>query len=176
LSDNKLKIRKQKNDKYMTMPEPKKVYVRPDGTVVLTCPHCSIQREVQAESFRGYKHKLKIKCSCKEMFMVFIEFRNRVRKKTHLRGTYINHSQDDSNGFLIIQDVSVTGLSFTSLDLKKFKVGDKLKVEFTLDDEHRTQISKGIIVRDIRKQSAGCQYEDEEEVAFGSPLGYFVMT
>jgi hypothetical protein len=160
----------------MNMPEPKKVYVRPDGTVVLTCPHCSIQREVQAESFSGYKHKLKVKCSCKEAFMVIIEFRNRVRKKTNLRATYINHSQDDSAGFLMIQDVSVTGLSFSSLDLKKFKVGDLLSAEFTLDDEHRTQISKKIVVRDVRENSVGCQYENEEEVAFGSPLGYYVMT
>ena len=160
----------------MNMPEPKKVYVRPDGTAVLTCPHCNIQREVQAESFKGYKHKLKVKCSCKETFMVFIEFRNRVRKKTNLRATYINHSQDDSSGFLTIQDVSVTGLSFSSRDLKNFKVGDILTVEFTLDDEYRSQIIKKIIIRDIRKNSAGCQYEDEEEVAFGSPLGYFVMS
>jgi hypothetical protein len=160
----------------MNMPESKKVYVRPDGTVVLTCPHCNIQREVQAESFKGYKHKLKVKCSCKETFMVFIEFRNRVRKKTNLRATYINHSQDDSSGFLTIQDVSVTGLSFSSRDLKNFKVGDILTVEFTLDDEYRSQIIKKIIIRDIRKNSAGCQYEDEDEVAFGSPLGYFVMS
>lgn len=160
----------------MAAPEPKKIYVRPDGTVVLTCPHCGIQREVQAESFRGYKHKLKVKCNCHETFMVFVEFRNRVRKKTYLRGTYTNHSQEDSSGFLIIQDISVTGLSFSSSDLKNFRVGDELSVEFTLDDEHRTQISKNIIVRDIRKNSAGCQYEDEEEVAFGSPLGYYVMS
>ena len=160
----------------MTVPEPKKVYVRPDGTVVLTCPHCGIQREVQAESFRGYKHKLKIKCSCLETFMVFIEFRNRVRKKTNLRATYINHSQDENSGFLIIQDVSVTGLSFSSRDLKDFNVGDTLTVEFTLDDEYRTQINKKIIIRDIRETSAGCQYEDSEEVAFGSPLGYYVMS
>ena len=83
--------------------------------------------------------------------MVFLEFRNRVRKKTRLRGTYINYLQKDSRGFLIIQDISLTGLSFTSLDLKNFKVGDVLRVEFTLDDERRTEISNDIIVRDIRK-------------------------
>jgi hypothetical protein len=108
--------------------------------------------------------------------MVFLEFRNRVRKKTHLRGTYINHSQKDSNGFLIIQDISVSGLSFTSLDLKNFKVDDELRVEFTLDDEHRTEISKDIIVTDDRKKSVGCEYDSSEEVAFESPLGYYIMS
>ena len=158
------------------MPELKKTYVRPDYTVILTCPRCALQREVQTKSFKGYKHKLKVKCSCQKTFMVFLEFRNRVRKKTHLRGTYINHSQNDSSGFLIIQDISVIGLSFASLDLKNFKVDDELSVEFTLDDEHRTEISKKIIVKDVRKRSAGCEYESAEEVAFGSPLGYYIMS
>ena len=158
------------------MSELKKTYVRPDNTVVLTCTNCGFQKEVQAESFRDIKHTVKVKCRCQKTFMVFLEFRNRVRKKTHLRGTYINHSQKDSSGFLIIQDISVTGMSFTSLDLKNFKVDDELRVEFTLDDEHRTEISKDIIVTDVRKKSVGCEYDSSEEVAFGSPLGYYIMS
>jgi len=153
-----------------------KTYVRPDNTAVLTCTHCGIQKVVMADLFTGRKHKLKVKCSCQKVFIVNLEFRNRVRKKVNLRGTYINHSQKDSSGFLIIQDVSVTGLSFTSLDLKNFKVDDELRVEFTLDDEHRTEISKDIIVTDVRKKSVGCEYDSSEEVAFGSPLGYYIMS
>jgi len=153
-----------------------KTYVRPDNTAVLTCTHCGIQKVVMADLFTGRKHKLKVKCSCQKVFIVYLEFRNRVRKKVYLRGTYINHSQKDSSGFLIIQDISVTGMSFTSLDLKNFKVDDELRVEFTLDDEHRTEISKDIIVTDVRKKSVGCEYDSSEEVAFGSPLGYYIMS
>ena len=160
------------------MPDSKvaKTDVRPDNTAVLTCPHCGIQKVVKAGLFMGHKHKIKIKCGCQKVFIINLEFRNRVRKKTHLRGTYINHSQKDSSGFLIIQDISVTGLSFASLDLKNFKVDDELRVEFTLDDEHRTEISKDIIVTDVRKKSVGCEYDSSEEVAFGSPLGYYIMS
>jgi hypothetical protein len=158
------------------MSEPKKTYVRPDNTVVLTCPNCGLQEEVQAEEFKNYKNKLKVKCRCQETFMVFLEFRNRVRKKTRLRGTYINYSQKDSSGFLIIQDISLTGLSFTSLDLKNFKVGDVLRVEFTLDDESRTEISNDINVRNIRKKSVGCKYHSSEDVTLGSPLGHYIMS
>ena len=158
------------------MSELKKTYVRPDNTFVLTCPNCGFQQEIQAEDLKNYKNKLKVKCRCQKTFLVFLEFRNRVRKKTKLRGTYINHSQKDISGFLIIQDISVTGLSFASLDLKNFKVDDELRVEFTLDDEHRTEISKDIIVTDVRKKSVGCEYDSSEEVAFGSPLGYYIMS
>jgi hypothetical protein len=151
----------------------KKTFVRPDNTAVLTCVHCGRQKVVMADSFKGYKHKLKVKCSCNNVFTVKLEFRNRVRKKTHLRGTYINHSQDDCDGVLTVQDLSVTGLSFTCLDVTKFKEGDELSITFTLDDEQQTEISKNVVVRNVRQRSVGCQYETAEE-SFGSPLGYYV--
>jgi len=160
------------------MPESKvpKTYVRPDNTAVLTCPHCKYQKVILANKFKGHNHKLKVKCRCQNVFTVFIEFRKRVRKKTFLRGTYINHSQNDSSGFLIIRDISVTGLSFTSLDLKNFKVGDELRVEFALDDEHRTIFRKDLIIKDVRKNSVGCEYDSSEDVVFQSPLGYYIMS
>lgn len=151
----------------------KKTYVRPDNTAVLTCPHCGLQKVIKADSFKGYKHKLKVKCSCNGVFTVNLEFRNRVRKKTYLRGTYINHSQNDSSGVLHVLDVSVTGLSFTCLDVTTFKVEDELSIEFTLDDEHLTEIKKEVIVRSVRQRSVGCKYVKEEDV-FGSPLGHYV--
>jgi len=158
------------------MSKPKKIRVRPDNTVVLTCTNCGFQKEAQAESFKDYKHAVKIKCRCQKTFMVFLEYRNRVRKKTNLRGTYINHSQKDSSGFLIIRDISVTGLSFTSLDIKNFKVDDELRVEFALDDEHRTIFRKDLIIKDVRKNSVGCEYDGSEDVVFQNALGYYVMS
>ena len=151
-----------------------KTYVRPDNTAVLTCTHCGIQKVVKADTFKGYKHKLKVKCSCKETFLVYLEFRNRIRKKVRLRGTYINHSQDNSSGDLIVLDISVTGLAFTSVDIKKFNVGDELTVDFALDDEHQSEYSKEVIVRDIREMTIGCEYETSED-AFGSSLGHYIM-
>lgn len=151
----------------------KKTYVRPDNTAVLTCSHCGLQKVVKADSFKGYKHKLKVKCNCNGVFTVNLEFRNRVRRKTYLRGTYVNHSQNDNNGVLNILDVSVTGLSFTCLDVTKFKVGDELSLVFNLDDEHMTEIKKEVIVRNIRQRSVGCKYVKEEDV-FGSSLGHYV--
>jgi hypothetical protein len=152
-----------------------KTYVRPDNTAVLTCVHCGRQKVILADSFKGYKHKLKVKCSCQNVFTVILEFRNRVRKRTNLRGTYINRSQEDSTGSLIVVDVSVTGLAFSSLDVKKFKVGDTLQLEFTLDDEYQTAIKKDVIVKDVRQRTVGCQFEISEDT-FGSPLGYYIVS
>lgn len=154
----------------------KKVRVRPDNTVVLTCIHCGLQKETPVDLFKDCNHEIRVKCRCQKTFKIFLEKRNRVRKKTYLRGTYINHSQKDSSGFLIIQDISVTGLSFTSLDLKNFRVGDELRVEFALDDEHRTIHRAHVIIRDVRKNSIGCEYDSSEDVAFQNALGYYIMS
>jgi hypothetical protein len=160
----------------MTESEVSKTYVRPDNTAVLNCPHCGRQKVIPVDSFRGYKHKLKVKCSCSKKFMVSLEFRNRVRKKTYMRGTYTNHSKNNSSGNLVIRDISVGGLQFTSLDAQDLKVGDELTVEFALDDEHRTEVNKEVTVRDVRKNSVGCEFERSDEFAFDGPLGHYVMS
>ena len=154
------------------MIEPKKIFVRPDNTIVLTCPQCGHQREVLVSLFRG-KRKLRIKCC--DTFKVIIEFRRRVRKRTQLKGTYINHSQKNCEGDLAVQDISVTGLSFACPNFHLFNVEDELTIEFMLDDEHKTVIRKEAIIRDIRKSSAGCEFTSGGKLAFEGPLGYYIM-
>jgi hypothetical protein len=73
-------------------------------------------------------------------------------------------------------NISVNGLEFTSLDIQDFKVGDELTVEFNLDDEHQFEISKDVIVREVRQRSVGCEFETLDELAFVGPLGHYVMS
>ena len=154
------------------MSEPKKIYVRPDNTVVLTCPYCCFQREVNVNLFRG-KRKLNIMCC--DRFKVVIEFRKRIRKRTQLQGTCINHSQKDRENNLSVQDLSISGLLFTCFNSPLFKVEDDLTIEFMLDDEHQTVIRKEAIVRNIRESSVGCEFTSGDELVFTGPLGYYVM-
>jgi hypothetical protein len=149
-----------------------KAYIRPDNKFVITCQYCGQQKVILASSFRGHNYKLKVKCYCKKTFVVHLEFRRHIRKKTKLKGPYINHSQEDRRGSLIIQDISMTGLAFTDCDVKNFKEGDELSITFNLDDYRQTEISKNVIVRNIRQNSVGCVHETAEK-AF-SPLGYYI--
>ena len=160
------------------MPEIKRVksYVRPDNTAVITCPHCSAQKAIQVESFKGRKSTIKVKCACKNIFYADIEFRKKKRKRTNLRGTYINHSQKNRRGNLIIQNISLSGLAFSSIDIKDFDVGDELTIDFNLDDEHNTSISKGAIVIDVRTYTIACQFERGGEFAYDGPLGFYIMS
>ncbi len=157
------------------MPDSKvaKTLIRPDNTAVLTCPHCKRQKVVMAEAFKRRKHQLKIKCACQNVFMINLEFRKRIRKRVNLRGTYINYSQKDTSGALVVRDLSVCGFSFSNFDGRTFNIGDELNVEFILDDEYNTEIKKDAVVRSVRPSAYGCEFEKFEDT-FGSPLGYYI--
>ena len=151
-----------------------KSYVRSDNSAVLTCPYCNQQKVILAHSYIGYKRKLKVKCYCKQRFVAYLEFRKHIRKEIILRGTYSNHSHKYSSGNLIIKDISLGGLAFTNVDIEVFKVGDKFRVDFTLDDEQQTEIKKDVIVMNIRQRTVGCMFERPEDV-YGGALGYYVI-
>ena len=150
-----------------------KSYVRGDDTAVLTCPHCNQQKVILANAYIGFKHKLKVKCFCKQRFVAHLEFRKHVRKEAILTGKYSNHANECSGGDLIVKDISLGGLSFTSIDIENFKVGDEFTVTFILRDEHLSEIRKDVIVRNIRQRIAGCQFDKAEDV-YGGPLGYYI--
>ncbi|MDX2433958.1 MAG: PilZ domain-containing protein [Desulfobacterales bacterium] len=153
-----------------------KSYVRPDNTAVITCPHCDRQKSVPVESFKGTKSRIKVKCGCKNIFIANIEFRKRVRKRVNLRGTYTIHSEKTIRGNIIVKNLSVDGLEFSSMDNHTFKVDDELTVEFRLDDEQQSEITKDVIVKDVRKYSVGCAFDRSGDLAFNGPLGFYIMS
>jgi hypothetical protein len=153
-----------------------KTYVRPDNTAVLTCPACGSQRTITIDSVNEHKSTLRVKCGCENVFTVNLEFRKRIRKRTHLRGTYVNHSQNEKSGNIIVTNVSISGLEFTSVDVATFKVDDELTLEFTLDDEHRSEIRKEAVVTGVRSKSVGCEFPGAGEYAYDGALGFYIRS
>jgi len=152
-----------------------KTYVRPDNTAVLICPYCSQWKTISTDPFKGAKHKLKVKCICKQKFKSFLEFRKKVRKKNFLRGTCTNQSQKDSKSDIVILDISLLGLAFSSQDAPTFKVGDELSVKLTLNDEHRTDITREVVVRNVSQRRVGCEFTTSYEGLDG-PLEFYIMS
>ena len=99
-----------------------------------------------------------------------------MRKRVNLRGTYTIHSEKPIRGNIIVKNLSVDGLEFSSMDHHTFKVEDELTVEFRLDDEQQSEITKVVIVKDVRKYSVGCEFERSGDLAFNGPLGFYVMS
>ncbi len=153
-----------------------KIYVRPDDTAVISCPHCGRQKTVPVSSYKGSKSRVKIKCGCKNVFTVDLEFRKKVRKKTNLPGKFTNHSQKNSRGDIIVTNLSMDVLEFATMDIDKFKNGDEISVSFKLDNADRTTIKKEVIVRNIRENTVGCEFEKSSQYAPDGSLGYYIMS
>ena len=154
----------------------RKIYVRPDNTAVITCPHCNRQKTVPVGSYKGSKSRVKIKCGCKNVFTVNLEFRKKNRKETNLRGKFTNHSKKDFRGDIVVKNLSLGGLEFVSMDVDKFEIDDEIAVSFKLDNEERTTIKKEVIVKDVRDNTVGCEFQKSSEFAPDKELGFYIMS
>ena len=154
----------------------RKIYVRPDNTAVITCPHCNRQKTVPVGSYMGSKSRVKIKCGCKNVFTVNLEFRKKNRKETNLRGKFTNHSKKDFRGDIVVKNLSLGGLEFVSMDVDKFEIDDEITVSFKLDNEERTTIKKEVIVKDLRDNTVGCEFQKSSEFAPDKELGFYIMS
>jgi len=165
-----------REDEIMSDANSRKIYVRSDDTAVISCPHCGCQKTVPVGSCKGSKCRFKIKCKCKGVFAVDLEFRKKVRKKTNLLGQFTNHSQRNILGNLFVKDVSMSGLQFVTMDIEKLKIDDEITVSFILDNADRTTIEKEVIVRNINKNIFGCEFEKSSEYAPDGSLGFYIMS
>ena len=165
-----------KKDEIMSDANSRKVYVRPDDTAVISCPHCNCQKTVPVGSCKGSKCRVKIKCKCGDVFPVDLEFRKKVRKKVKLLGKFTNYSQKNIRGDIIVKDLSMSGVQFVTMDIEKLKIGDEITVSFKLDNAERSTIKKEVIVKNINKNNVGCEFEMSSEYAPDGPLGFYIMS
>ena len=58
------------------------------------------------------KKVIEVKCFCRKIFDVVLEFRKMYRKDVELKGRYVNQSRDNDEGSIIISNISMNGLGF----------------------------------------------------------------
>jgi len=60
-------------------------FVEEDGKFEIRCPRCGMRKVAFAKDFIG-KYKFQVKCKCKSVFGIQLDFRKKHRKKTRLDG------------------------------------------------------------------------------------------
>jgi len=99
------------------------------------------------------------KCTCGYTYNLLLEKRKYYRKETRLPGTYFFGKGEKP---MTVKDLSLTGLKFEVENEPDFMVGDKLFVEFHLDDTQKTQIKKQVIIKIISGLSIGAEFCPEK--------------
>ena len=144
------------------------IYVNEDNRATIVCPGCGKSRLVDASKYMNMdgpvKIKYKFKCSyCAQKQMkaessdpakkiihtriVTLERRRFYRKKVNLPGTFTDRRGKKS--MMVISDLSRTGLKFKLQYPWPLEPGEKISVEFHLDNTSKTLIIKDSQVKKI---------------------------
>jgi hypothetical protein len=134
---------------------------REEGT--FTCPACSkgVIRNLSAFAQTRTAIRLKCKCSCGNVYRVLVERRRHFRKPVNLMGIFFFQGAKDrpTKGLARIRDISQSGIQFSINSMPDFEIGDKLIIEFTLDDKEHSRIREEGIVRRIQSNIIGLTFQ-----------------
>jgi hypothetical protein len=135
-----------------------KVYLNKDDTATFNCPECNRSRIADVSEYIGAATAIKVNCKCKcgHEYSVSLERRRNFRRVTDLPGRYI--TEDHYRGVMTVTDVSYVGLGFKMNAPPKFSTGDKIMVEFKLDDKQRSLIKREVNIISMRGLQIGVQF------------------
>ncbi len=135
-----------------------KVYLNKDDTATFNCPECDRSRIADVSGYIGAAVAIKVNCKCKcgHEYTVSLERRRNFRRETNLPGRYITENNDRE--VMTVTDVSYVGIGFKMNTPPKFSTGDKIMVEFKLDDPQRSLIKREINIISIRGLEIGAKF------------------
>ena len=141
-----------------------RVFLNDQGEGTFICPACDKGVIRDLSQFTGAESavRLKCKCSCGNVYRVLVERRRHFRKSVKLVGMLSHRGENGPPGKSLIKilDISQSGIQFSVNSMPEFEVGTKLALEFTLDDADRSQIREVCIVRRIRSNIVGVEFEN----------------
>jgi c-di-GMP-binding flagellar brake protein YcgR len=154
-----------------------KVYIARNNMATFVCPSCENTTTVDVTKYikMDKKVRVNIRCRCGHSFVSELEKRKKYRKRVNLPGTYTysgpGHRTD--KGIMTVRDISSTGLKLRLNVKRNFEIGEKMVVEFNLDDRRRTPISKKVIVKNIVQNYIGVAFSPNEPDT--PALGFYLM-
>jgi len=140
----------------------KKVFVNEDNKATLVCPDCERSRTIDAAPFIYMARvvRIKIKCPCGVHYPAELERRRHFRKVVNLNGTYRKAigMRHVGRGTMAVLDLSRTGVRMRLSGSKSLRIGDRLMVEFQLDDSRQSKIRQEGVVRRIDGADLGAEF------------------
>ncbi len=133
-----------------------KVLMNEKNMATFICPKCNKVKAANVSKYKDIETAVKIKCSCPcgHSYSVILERRKHNRKQLNLIGNYVS-LKDNNRGTMIVVDLSRTGLGIELSVEQKLDIGEKLFLEFRLDDKQNSKIEREVDVRSIKGTLVG---------------------
>ena len=150
-------------------------FVNKENYAAFACPHCQRTHRVPVAAQKGVNHKLVANCKCQNRFQVNLNYRQFYRKEVNLDGEVQNATIGSGDWHqMVVADLSLSGLRFKTVGPTDIKIGHRLQVRFTLDDQQENKIEKEARVVHIRGDYFGCEflnlaYQEKE-------LGFYILS
>jgi hypothetical protein len=168
IKDNLLRGKKMEKGYLM-----EKVYVNYTNQVMIICPECGLEKNINVFKFKDTHKRLKAKCKCSKVFRITLDFRKYYRKNVRLAGEYFVREKDEK-GEILIEDISMTGINFTTLKPHNFFKDDTIELKLALDDQMRTEIHTPVKIKWISDHNVGGQFKDPKSL--NKDLGFYLKT
>jgi hypothetical protein len=157
-----------------------RVYITSNNLATFSCPTCRKSKTVDmAKHSRIEKAvNIRVKCICGHIYPVTLERRKQFRRHTDLPGTFYLMAGDSRTvkGSMVVLDVSRTGLKFKIHGEHRMVEGDRLRVEFHLDDKNNSLIEKEVIIRKITGSEIGSEFSSVDPSDINDrTIGFYLM-
>lgn len=133
-----------------------------DNTITFACPKCQLQTKVGLDKV-GHIYHCRVRCSCGNLFIAEIEFRERSRRQLDLPGSYQTIAPEPAALTAAepvtcrVIDISLTGLAFLKDAGPPLGPGQLVRVSFRLDDAAATVIVQEGEVKHVKENFVGCR-------------------
>jgi hypothetical protein len=155
-----------------------KVYITSKQMATFVCPKCQNSKTVNVSQYVGIDKivKVNVKCPCGNAYTSILEKRKKYRKETNLHGSYVRivDGKEAEGGLMTVRDLSTTGMKLNINGDHGCSTGDVIRVEFHLDDTHRSLIRKKVIIRNVHGKLIGAELAPTESV--DKALGFYLFS
>lgn len=156
---------------------PIKIFVRDNGRALFVCPSCGFTHEIDVSKYKGRgAQTLSARCRCHKVLAITFDFRGHVRKDVTLSGSFrvLDKGMGHMKGVMMVRNLSLTGMAFEVTSGMEPMVGQKVAVEFHLDDRKMSHIEKDAVIRSTGNGLIGCQFVDYGEL--DPAIGFYLQS
>jgi hypothetical protein len=137
----------------------------------LICEQCQSAIVLTLEETAGLP--VEVPCTCGNKIQFDADGRKFPRRAANLSGHYVK-PENGETGTIVIDNISFGGIRFhTKDDTHSIAHDDRLQLQFTLDDEAQSVVSKKISVRYVLWNTVGAQFIDTAN--FDQHLAAYLM-
>lgn len=140
---------------------------------------CGKTRTLDMSQFQKRITEVKVTCTCGQTFTSEFDYRKRYRKAVNLYGSVTLSNKRICD--IHIHDLSISGVGFEIIGKENMlhvgddivcKLGDYITIKFRLDDVHKSQVDRTVVVRRIIDNQIGAEFCDN---ITDKKLGFYLL-